>query len=111
MWTKQNRGLYERKTCRYLSDLLDGEWVLNPTLAEREEVCGACVQAPKTVGLGDDPQLGSAVLARHLDLAEIHRDRCTAVGAAEVTGFHGRRLTIPEHGPLDTSPSETAGVR
>ena len=28
MWTRENRGLYERKGGRYPSDLSDGEWTL-----------------------------------------------------------------------------------
>jgi len=28
MWTRENRGLYERKGLRYPSDLRDAEWVL-----------------------------------------------------------------------------------
>jgi transposase len=28
MWTRENRGLYERKGARYPSDLSDAEWTL-----------------------------------------------------------------------------------
>ena len=28
MWTRENRGLYERKGLRYPSDLRDAEWAL-----------------------------------------------------------------------------------
>ena len=28
MWARENRGLYERKGARYLSDLSDVEWAL-----------------------------------------------------------------------------------
>ncbi len=28
MWTRENRGLYERKGARYPSDLSDAEWAL-----------------------------------------------------------------------------------
>ena len=28
MWTRENRGLYERKGDRYPSDLRDAEWAL-----------------------------------------------------------------------------------
>ncbi len=28
MWTRENRGLYERKGARYPSDLRDAEWAL-----------------------------------------------------------------------------------
>ncbi len=28
MWTRENRGLYERKGVRYPSDLRDREWAL-----------------------------------------------------------------------------------
>ena len=28
MWTRENRGLYERKGLRYPSDLTDQEWAL-----------------------------------------------------------------------------------
>ena len=28
MWTRENRGLYERKGLRYPSDLSDAEWAL-----------------------------------------------------------------------------------
>jgi hypothetical protein len=28
MWTRENRGLYERKGARYPSDLRDDDWVL-----------------------------------------------------------------------------------
>ncbi len=28
MWTRENRGLYERKSVRYPSDLRDEEWAL-----------------------------------------------------------------------------------
>ncbi len=32
MWTRENRGLYERKGVRYPSDLRDGEWALTAPL-------------------------------------------------------------------------------
>jgi transposase len=28
VWTRENRGLYERKSARYPSDLSDAEWTL-----------------------------------------------------------------------------------
>ncbi len=30
MWTRENRGLYERKGLRYPSDLRDAEWARPP---------------------------------------------------------------------------------
>ena len=47
MWTHENRGLYERKSARYPSDLRDDEWVLIAALIAPAKRGGR----PRTVNL------------------------------------------------------------
>ncbi len=40
MWTRENRGLYERKSVRYPSYLRDAEWALIAPLIPPAKHCG-----------------------------------------------------------------------
>ena len=115
MWTRENRGLYERKGLRYPSDLTDEEWALIAPLippAKRGGAAprGGCARGDERGSLCSGDRLPVARAAQG-PAAQEHGARLShAVGPGRHAGAHSPR-TLPHARELEgRAASPSAGV-
>ncbi len=119
MWTRENRGLYERKGLRYPSDLRDEEWALIEPLippakrgGRKRSVGGRevrCARGDERGFLCSGDRLPVACVAQG-SAAEVHGARLShAVGLGRHAGAHPSRA-LP-HGPGSGGPRGLAECR
>lgn len=111
MWTRENRGLYERKGARYPSDLSDAEWALIALLIPPAKARRAPLRGDERGSLRSGDRLPVARLAER-PAAEVHGARLShAVGLGRHAGACPSRA-LP-HGPgslVSREVSPSAGV-
>lgn len=111
MWTRENRGLYERKSARYPSDLSDAEWALIALLIPPAKARRAPPRGDERGSLRSGDRLPVARLAQR-PAAEVHGARLShAVGLGRHAGACPSRA-LP-HGPgslVGREVSPSAGV-